>query len=183
MTDPTVPSVDPTAFEFETIAEVPFDSTNPFTRRSRGFAVHGNTPFDMPLVTQVAENLYHGGVVWGVTLPKNILHVVSLYPWGGYNIEHELLSYTEVKMFDSEEQSFEQIEHLAAWVNLCRESGPVLVHCQAGLNRSSLVVAKALVLSGEVADGQEAINKLRATRSPACLCNPAFESWVRELTS
>ena len=53
------------------------------------------------------------------------------------------------------------------------------MHCQAGLNRSSLVVAIALLLSGEVSTGQEAIDLIREKRDPACLCNPAFEKWVR----
>jgi len=51
------------------------------------------------------------------------------------------------------------------------------VHCQVGLNRSSLVAARALVLSGE-ADPAGAVALLRARRSPACLCNETFESWL-----
>jgi hypothetical protein len=58
-----------------------------------------------------------------------------------------------------------------------RKTGPCLVHCQAGLNRSSLVVARVLMLEGATAD--EAIGLLREKRSPACLCNPAFEEWLR----
>jgi len=63
-------------------------------------------------------------------------------------------------------------------VNACREDGPTLVHCQAGLNRSSLVAARALVLGGMTAD--DAIALIREKRSPACLCNPAFERWLRQ---
>ena len=66
---------------------------------------------------------------------------------------------------------------IATWVNTCRETAPTLVHCQAGLNRSSLVAARALVLGGRTPD--EAITLIRRKRSPACLCNPAFERWLR----
>ncbi len=61
--------------------------------------------------------------------------------------------------------------------NVCRETGPVLIHCQVGLKRSSLVAARAMVLSEE-ADPAGAIAVLRERRSPACLCNEAFEAWL-----
>ena len=84
-------------------------------------------------------------------------------------------------MYDSEDQALEQVEAIARWVNACRETGPVLVHCQAGLNRSSLVVARALMLAGKSAE--DAISTLREKRSPACLCNHAFEEYLRALTT
>jgi protein-tyrosine phosphatase len=52
------------------------------------------------------------------------------------------------------------------------------VHCQAGLNRSSLVVGRALMLGGMTAD--DAIVLIRRKRSPACLSNPSFERWLRQ---
>jgi protein-tyrosine phosphatase len=52
-----------------------------------------------------------------------------------------------------------------------------LVHCQAGLNRSGVVVAYALMLNGMSA--AEAIARIRERRSPAVLCNPQFERWLR----
>jgi protein-tyrosine phosphatase len=64
-------------------------------------------------------------------------------------------------------------------VNTCRQAAPTLVHCQAGLNRSSLVAARALVLDGMTPDN--AITLIRAMRSPACLSNPSFERWLRAL--
>jgi len=79
-------------------------------------------------------------------------------------------------MYDSEEQTFEQIEALARWVNVCRTTGPVLGHCQAGLNRSSLVAARALMFEGMSAD--DSIATVRKRRSPACLCNQAFEEYL-----
>lgn len=49
----------------------------------------------------------------------------------------------------------------------------VLVTCRAGLNRSSLIAAAALVLSGRQTP-LEAIRLIRERRSPLALNNPAF---------
>ena len=152
---------------------------DPTQQRMSGVATHGMTPFDVPYISEIAPNLWQGGCKEGLLLPKFIDHVVSLYPWEHYYNQRRTPSYLEVYMFDSLDQSFEQVERLARWVNDCRKLGPVLVHCQAGLNRSSLVAARALMLDGMTAD--EAIALLRDKRSPACLCNPAFEEYLRSL--
>jgi len=163
-------SGDPTGIKIE------FDPT---IQRMSGVAVHGNTPFDVPFISELDDNLWQGGCQNGLGLPLFIKHVVSLYPWERYRIHHELDSFMEVRMYDSEDQAFEQVEQIAQWINVCRETGPVLVHCQAGLNRSSLVATRALMLSGKTADA--AIKQVREARSPACLCNPSFETYLRSL--
>lgn len=180
-------SGDPTAFDLHTLDDEEKalfleeqDIYDPRVRRIRAWSSHGNRPFDVPFITPLADNLWHGGVETGLVLPHEIVHVVSLYPWERYTTQKRgLRSFLEVLMYDSEDQGFEQVEDIARWVNSIRDTGPVLVHCQAGLNRSSLVVAKAMILAGDVANGQEAIDKIRAARSDVCLCNPAFERWVR----
>lgn len=162
------PDVDPTAIDIE------FDPTQ---QRMTGVAFHGHTPFDVPYISEIAPNLWQGGCRDGLILPEFIKHLVSLYPWERYEYAHDIDSAMNVRMYDSLDQGFEQVDALAGWVNACRKSGPVLVHCQAGLNRSSLVAARALVLSGET-DPAGAVALLREKRSPACLCNPAFENWI-----
>lgn len=152
---------------------------DPTIQRMSGVARHGNTPFDVPFVSKLADNLWQGGVESGLGLPHFVNHVVSLYPWGRYKVHHQLDSFMEIRMLDSEDQGFDQVEAIARWINKCRKTGVVLVHCQAGLNRSSLVAARALMLDGMTAD--EAINLIRGKRSPACLCNPAFEAYLRSL--
>lgn len=134
---------DPTAFDIN------FDPT---VQRMRGVAIHGNVPFDVPFMSEVADNLWVGGCENGLELPGFIDHVVSLYRWERYTQRRALTSFCEVTMFDSDEQPIDdaQIMALAAWVNVCRTTGPTLVHCQAGLNRSNLVAATALVLDGDV---------------------------------
>lgn len=152
---------------------------DPVERRMVGIAAHGYTPFDVAFISQIDENLWQGGCEDGLILPNFIKHVVSLYPWESYTINHDLESSMTIKMFDSVENPIDAnlIYRVADWINHCRQSGPVLVHCQAGLNRSSLVAARALMLAGASAD--EAIRQIREARSPACLCNPLFEDFLR----
>lgn len=165
----TAHEVDPTRIDIE------FDPTE---QRMRGVAFHGRTPFDVPYISEIVPGLWQGGCRNGLKLPEHIKHLVSLYPWERYEHEHDLDSGINVRMYDSTDQGFEQVDALAAWVNVCRANAPTLVHCQAGLNRSSLVAARALVLDGMTPD--DAIALLREKRSPACLCNPAFEEWLRQ---
>ena len=150
---------------------------DPRTERMTGTSMHGFVPFDVPFISEIAPDLWQGGCRDGLILPPHIRHLVSLYPWESYKVRHELDSAVVVRMLDSTEQDTESIPILAAWVNACRKTGPVLVHCQAGLNRSALITACALMLEGASAD--EAIALIREKRSPACLCNPAFERWLR----
>lgn len=134
--------------------------------------------FSVPLISQVDETLWQGGCKDGVDLQGFFRHIVSLYPWERFNPgEKDLDSFTEVRLYDGPVvPSPAQLFHLARWVNLCRKTGPVLVHCQAGLNRSALVTALALMLEGLTAE--VAIAKVRQ-RSPQVLCNPKFEQWLK----
>lgn len=163
-------SLDPTAFPIQ------FD---PREQRMVGIARHGDTPFDVPFISQIDGNLWQGGCTNGLVLPPFIDHLVSLYPWEAYTVRHELQSALTVRQFDSlEDENTEQLYGIARWINTCRADGPTLVHCQAGLNRSSRVAALALILDGMAPDAAVAL--LREKRSPAVLCNPAFEAWVRQ---
>lgn len=160
-------SADPTSFAID------FDPT---VRRMRGYAVHGNTPFDVPFVSAITDDLWQGGCEDGMVLPRDVRHLISLYPWEQYTVEHELDSSLSVRLYDSVDQEFDAVTDIARWVNRCRKTGVTLVHCQAGLNRSALVAATALILDGT--DPGEAVALLRSKRSPAVLCNPAFVAWL-----
>lgn len=164
-------SVDPTAIPIQ------FD---PQQQRMVGTAVHGNTPFDVPFISNIDAGLWQGGCQNGLILPEFIENVVSLYPWEMYTVNHELKSVLTVRMYDSLDQSYDQLDAIASWIYdaVYHRGETVLVHCQAGLNRSSLVAAKVLMLRGMTAD--EAITTLRTQRSPAALCNPAFEQYLRD---
>lgn len=171
--------VDPTAYSLGgNLSE-----SDPRIRRLDAWANHGPTPLRlrMPYMTEIAENLWQGGVGRWLILPDFIDYHLSLYRWQDYDVRHELKESRTVEMYDSLDQGFDQIAELAGWVNERRELGPVFINCQAGLNRSSLVVAAALLAAGDVATGQEAIDLIRVRRDPAALCNPSFERWVQNL--
>lgn len=59
-----------------------------------------------------------------------------------------------------------------------RGGGKLLVHCNAGRNRASLVATMVMREMGLTSD--EAIRRIRATRDTA-LANPHFESYLRSL--
>lgn len=162
---------DPTAFDID------FD---PRTERMRGIAVHGSTPFDTTFISNITDNLWQGGCDSELDLPKNIQHVISMYPWEDYR--HGVLdTHIQVRMYDAVGKvDADMVDWLARAVNRCLETGEdTLVHCQAGLNRSSLVAARSLMLRKEhPLTAREAIHLIRESRSPACLCNPAFEEWL-----
>jgi protein-tyrosine phosphatase len=134
-----------------------------------GIAREGNRAFKVPLISHVQGNLWQGGCVPGVRLPDDFDFVVSLYPWGRYELGPNTVR-VEIEMYDAQEVPDEaQLLQIAKIVNAFRAKGKTLVHCQAGLNRSALVSALALVLDGIPAS--EAITLLRERRSDAVLCN------------
>jgi hypothetical protein len=55
----------------------------------------------------------------------------------------------------------------------------VLIRCQAGLNRSGIVMALVLIRDGY--SPAEAITLMREQRSPAVLCNLRFTRWLLSL--
>lgn len=153
--------------------DIEFD---PLRQRMQGTTAHGWIPFDVPFMTEIAPNLWQGGCQAGLVLPGHIKHLLSLYKWEKYTVKHRLRTGHVVTMYDSLDQATDDIDRWAKWVNARRRTGAVLVHCQAGLNRSSLVVARALMYEGMPA--ADAIALLRAKRSPACLCNESFERYL-----
>lgn len=160
-----------------TFIEAQFD---PFKRTMAGVARHGNVPFIVPYMSHIKDNLWMGGSDSSLVLPDYIEHLVSLYVWGGYRINHKLKSHLEVKMHDNNEgPNRTELVKLARHINKCRKDGPTLVHCQAGLNRSGLATALALML-GDKMSARDAVLLLREKRSPAVLCNTTFYTWLKE---
>lgn len=133
--------------------------------------------FSAPLISHIEDNLYVGGCIDGVRLDDDWQTVVSLYKWERYAIGPNT-ERIEVEMYDAGSvPPEEQLDELAdAVVSALDRGGKVLVHCQAGLNRSNLVTALALIKRGRTPE--EAITLLREKRSPVVLCNQAFENWL-----
>lgn len=134
---------------------------------------------NVPLISHVEGALYQGGCMDGVRLPDAFDFVVSLYPWEKYALGPDTVR-VEYQMYDSLDQTFEAVDEAAFQIADHLEAGEiVLVHCQAGLNRSGLVAGRVLTLRGYT--GEEAINILREKRDPLVLCNPTFERHLREI--
>jgi protein-tyrosine phosphatase len=106
----------------------------------------------------------------------DIVHIVSLYTDEHYAATSAVRTVLEVVMFDHTAQDLSDVDRIARWVVECLGDGPTLVHCHMGLNRSGVVIARALMLLGM--DARSAIALERSRRSPACLNNPAFERWL-----
>lgn len=173
----------------ETKVEKPIEVSADFSQdvhRIEGMTAIGEMQFSAPLFTQLSVNLWIGGTpttVWPPVFPPGVQAIVNLYKWGQYDVPSTVGpdDYTEVTMYDSAEQPVdrEQVYGLAAWAYKRIMSGKVtLIHCQAGLNRSSLITVLVMTLMGYSVD--DAITELRTKRSDACLINPAFETWLRE---
>lgn len=132
--------------------------------------------FSVDLISHVDGNLWQGGCINGVRLPDDFEFVVSLYPWEKYELG-DRTTRIELKLYDAGEIPDErQLLDLARIVNALRLKGKTLVHCQAGLNRSGLVCALALVEGGM--EPATAIALLREKRCDAVLCNAVFEQWL-----
>lgn len=134
----------------------------------------------IPLISEIQPNLWMGGCIDGVHLPEDFGFVLSLYPWEKYVIGPET-ERQETRLYDSAKlPDAGELHDLAALVNERRAQHKTLVHCQAGLNRSGLVTALALMLGGGSAEF--AINLLREKRDHLVLCNQAFERWLHDTT-
>jgi len=152
--------------------------TDPFTYIIKGYAAHNYTPFEMPAITHVIDNLWHGGFVHGLNLKNRFDVVVSLYPWERYGTQGRLVAY---RMYDGNDVDVPTLNRATDTViSALNEGKKVLVHCQAGLNRSSLVVGNVLVNWAGM-HPEDAITLMRAKRSPAVLCNPTFARYLLEL--
>lgn len=140
--------------------------------------LHTGERLSVPLISHIVDNLYVGGCVHDIDLGDFFSHVFSLYMWEQYKVSPNT-KVVEVKMYDSrtdpididtvDEMSTKVVEALA-------EGGNVLVHCQAGINRSNLIAASALVKMGYTPT--EAIGLLREKRSSLVLANKTFEDYL-----
>lgn len=127
--------------------------------------------------SQIDVNLWMGACPTG-DAPAQFNHFVAL--WESDELPYALRAYqsvTRVRMVDCEFVPNEQLlQTLPAIIEALVLQGPTLVHCQAGLNRSGLVLA--LVLMGRGKTARDAIAHLRKRRHSAVLCNTHFEQWL-----
>lgn len=121
-------------------------------------------------------NLAPKGADVGIS-KKNFDTVVTMYAWS--RPVDWMVKELRFGIYD-DDMTETDIEALHDLVNLAHKdwkSGKrVLVRCQAGINRSSLVAALILIRDGLSA--RDAIDLIRAKRAQACLKNSHFETWL-----
>lgn len=142
-----------------------------FALLERGEDAH----FSAPAISHIEGNLWSGGCIGGALLPSEFVHVVSLYPWERWEL-HPGTTRDEFRIYDSPSVKRELFQAAVDSALGALDRGPVLVHCQAGLNRSGVVSALVLVARGW--SPKDAIALLREKRCPAVLCNRHFERFV-----
>lgn len=136
---------------------------------------------NIPLISHITDNLYVGGHSATADLGDFFTHVFSLYVWGGPYYTHDGVVHKAVKMYDSPNEDTALVDALVDDVVEALEAGGnVLVHCQAGINRSNLVVTLVL-RKWKGLTSAEAIAMLREKRSPLVLANPGFERYLLSL--
>jgi hypothetical protein len=165
--------------------QTPEEAMEPYKNiRIGGIATScGNAPVDAPLFSEIIPDLWTGGSVaeWYKPMTPYFQHILNLYPWMPYQVPYET-NYMELRMLDGHHIDEGFITKALEFVADAFDNGvgPVLIHCQAGINRSNLVAASAMVrLFGF--SSEEAISIIRTKRCATALCNPTFEAYVRSL--
>lgn len=141
------------------------------------------------LYNEIAPNLFMGGTDDEATIdqPQRLRNftnknefdcMVTLYAWAApanWGVEERRFGFPDAQIID---EYLPTIIELAQWAHAKWQSGKrVNIRCQAGLNRSGLITALTLMLSGKSAD--EAIDLIREKRSGYALCNSDYEAWLR----
>ncbi len=103
--------------------------------------------------------------------------VITMYAWArpvDWFVKEIRFGIYDADMSDFEVRALQDLVKIAHsdW----REGQKVLVRCQAGINRSSLVAALVLIRDGMKAE--EAIALLREKRAGGVLRNSYFEEWL-----
>jgi hypothetical protein len=127
-----------------------------------------------PLISRIHLDLWMGGVHPDYYLPEWVDHLFNMHPWQTYRIDHQLRTHVQVRCSDSRDPGLlpQQVLHLGRYVWECATQGPTVVHCQAGMNRSGLITASALMAGG--LSLQEAVCLIRRYRNTNCLFNGHF---------
>ena len=142
------------------------------------------------LYSEILPNLFISGTLdedvvqkgkstYSLAQPAPFDSVVCLYGHAnpiGYYVREQRFGIADAEL---DESSKPEIRQLADWLHSEWKMGKrVAGKCQAGWNRSGLVVALVLLREGYSAD--EAIRLIRERRSPNALCNPYFVEFIRQ---
>ncbi|MFM5904954.1 MAG: dual specificity protein phosphatase family protein [Micrococcales bacterium] len=135
--------------------------------------------------TDRSEDLVHGGSsAFGIQntmiTQENFDTVITLYAWA--RPVDWFVKEIRFGILDSDMSDFDmnEIHKLVLAAHTDWKAGKrVLIRCQAGINRSSLITALVLIRDGYSA--KKAIDLLREKRGGAVLANPNFHDWLMQV--
>jgi len=159
-----------------------------------GYApTHEIDTWDFPLWSEIIPNLWVGGTDDDDTIEDSVnLHtarnitkddfdaVVTLYAWAqpvDWMVEELRFGFYDSGISHIDMEALHRAATFA--VNQVKAGRKVLIRCQAGLNRSGLTAALALVMMDY--KPEEAISLLREKRSKYVLINKEFEQFLLTL--
>ena len=144
--------------------------------------------YPFALFSEIATNLFQGG-----TEDEDVIHcaqqynqkrtdmpfdsIVTMYAWArpaDWSVQEFRYGVPDASISDIDLNRLRQAVDFAhaQWKNGDR----VLIRCQAGLNRSGLVMALVLIKEGFFPE--QAISMIREHRGEDALCNSNFEQWL-----
>jgi hypothetical protein len=142
--------------------------------------------------SEILPGLWQGGTAWeddvrwknagSVThvTKEDFDFVVTMYGWA--KPVDWLVSEYRYAVYDSDIDHMD-LDKIGKIVNMAHDAWKngerVLIRCQAGWNRSGLVMALVLMKEGMSAEG--AIDLIRQRRSPYALCNKNFVEFLQNL--
>lgn len=140
------------------------------------------------LYSMIAPNLFQGG-----TDDLDVIHlaqtnnrartdlpfdaIVTMYAWArpaDWKIQEFRYGVPDASIKDIDLDRLRQAVEFG--YDRWKQGDRVLVRCQAGLNRSGLVLALILIKDG--LEPAEAINRIRDNRGPDALFNDSFHAWL-----
>lgn len=142
----------------------------------------------LPLYSEVLPKLFIGGtddrdVISNPNRHESLIDctefesVVTLYAYAnpkGWHVAENRYGFPDSALSLSDMVA---VRNLADWLHKEWRAGKnALARCQAGLNRSSLIIALVLLLEGY--SSQEAIELIRARRSEDALFNKSFVAFI-----
>jgi hypothetical protein len=142
------------------------------------------------LYSEILPNLWQGGTddFDTINYPKSSAFNQNPHQWQSvatlYAVAHPMGWGVREQRFGFPDDVLElsntgHINEIAEWLHKEWKQGrKVLARCQAGWNRSGLVIGLILLKEGYSAD--EAIELIRSKRSPYALCNPDFVRYLRK---
>lgn len=143
--------------------------------------LHTGEYVSLPLVSHIVDNLYVGGHYKNVDLGDFFTHVFSLYHFDSVRPYKyaDGVTFEGFTMYDSPgaHEGKDVNGFVDKVVEALEAGGNVLVHCQAGINRSNLTAALAL-RKWKGLTSREAIDLLRNKRGNAVLANKSFEKYL-----